>query len=749
LLVLGCLQEQRKNDWLSLAGQNANLKYALALLYDQFKEAPTLGSLINPEVSLGKGTLGEIKLSEISPVIARALFEENDDLKDEMGVVAKGIARAAQLLSDNYCLIITNVPYLTRGKQNDILQGYSENYFPEGKYDLATVFLDRCLQFCQANGTCSLVMPQNWLFLKSYEKFRQKLLKDDTWHLIAWLGPGAFETISGEVVKAILMVISKGNTGRDKSSKAPSLFSSLDVSDNRLSSQKALQLIDTSIVRMEQARQLDNPGTKISSEQLEIESVLGDFALVHHGSKPGQTVRVTRQFWEVADIRDKFWMTLESSPSMGELFSGKSEICFSLETIKKFEVTAFGVRGSDAWGKKGIILSKMSDLPFAIYLGGFFDNNTCVITPKQQADYTAILCSMMEGKFLEAVRSINKKVSVEKETLESTPFNMAYWRTAASSKYPNGVPKPYTKDPTQWVFHGHPAQSDTPLQVGVARMLGYRWPAELDYSMELSDESHFWIKKSEALLPYADKDGIVCIPSVRGESRAVDRLENLLAVAYGSEWSVSKKSELLTQVGYAGKSLESWLREKFFAQHCSIFRERPFIWHIWDGLNDGFGALINYHKLDRRLLETLIYTYLGDWINRQIQDKASGVDGAEEKLAAADALRKRLELVLEGESPYDIFVRWKPIEEQPIGWNPDFNDGIRLNIRPFLSVPEIGKKGAGVLRDRPNVNWENDRGKDAPSSPWFNLGPKLGGYEGDRINSHHLSLSEKRKAREH
>jgi hypothetical protein len=171
------------------------------------------------------------------------------------------------------------------------------------------------------------------------------------------------------------------------------------------------------------------------------------------------------------------------------------------------------------------------------------------------------------------------------------------------------------------------------------------------------------------------------------------------------------------------------------------------VWHIWDGLRDGFAALVNYHKLDYKTLEALIYTYLGDWISRQKRDAESGVDGAQEKLAAAEALKKRLELILAGEAPYDIFVRWKPIEEQPIGWNPDLNDGVRLNIRPFLSVPDVGKRGAGVLRDRPNVKWEKDRGSDVPSAPWYELGLRYGGKVGDRINDHHLSLEEKQKAR--
>jgi hypothetical protein len=340
------------------------------------------------------------------------------------------------------------------------------------------------------------------------------------------------------------------------------------------------------------------------------------------------------------------------------------------------------------------------------------------------------------------VRRIDQKLNVTNSTLVKVPFDLDYWTKVAQEKYPNGLPKPYSDDPTQWIFHGYPAQSDEPLQVAVARLIGYRWPAEIDGNMELSDDARVWVKQSEALLAYADGDGIVCIPPVRGEASAADRLLNLLVAAYGDAWSNDKLSDLLKQVDHAGKTLETWLREKFFPQHCKLFHHRPFIWHIWDGLRDGFAVLVNYHKLDTKLLETLVYTYLGDWIRTQKDAIAHGVDGAEEKLAAAENLQKRLELILKGEQPYDIFVRWKPIDKQPIGWDPDLNDGVRLNIRPFLTVPDVGKKGAGVLRDRPNINWNKDRGKDVASAPWYHL------FHGDRINDHHLSLDEKRTAQE-
>ena len=322
------------------------------------------------------------------------------------------------------------------------------------------------------------------------------------------------------------------------------------------------------------------------------------------------------------------------------------------------------------------------------------------------------------------------------------PFDLSHWRHVANDQFPNGLPKPYSNDPTQWIFHGHPNPALESLQVAVARLLGYRWPAELDADMELADEQRDWVGRCEALASFADEDGIACIPPVRGEASAADRLLNLLAAAYGETWSNDTLAALLTSADHAGKTLETWLREKFFTQHCKLFQHRPFIWHIWDGLRDGFAALVNYHQLDYKTLEALIYTYLGDWISRQKQDIASGVDGAQERLAAAEALKKKLELILEGEAPYDIFVRWKPLEQQPIGWNPDLNDGVRLNIRPFMSVPDVGKRGAGVLRDKPNIKWDKDRGKDVASAPWFHQ------FNGDRINDHHLTLDEKKAVHE-
>ena len=168
---------------------------------------------------------------------------------------------------------------------------------------------------------------------------------------------------------------------------------------------------------------------------------------------------------------------------------------------------------------------------------------------------------------------------------------------------------------------------------------------------------------------------------------------------------------------------------------------------------------MNYHKLDHDTLKKLTYSYLGEWIKFQNDEAKADKPGAAEREAAAKELEQQLEKILEGEAPYDIFVRWKPVDKQAIGWNPDINDGVRLNIRPFMQAEDMGKKGAGLLRAKPNIKWDKDRGKEperaAIDYPWFwcegepsKTDPEPGTtFTGNRWNSVHLSLEAKRKAR--
>jgi hypothetical protein len=370
--------------------------------------------------------------------------------------------------------------------------------------------------------------------------------------------------------------------------------------------------------------------------------------------------------------------------------------------------------------------------------GEIHAQNGVAVIPNSDVDLKTLWVFCTSEYYRQEVRKLSKKILMPSSALWSVPCDVTYWKQIAAARFPDGLPDPESDDPTQWLFHGSPAASQWSLQVAAARLLGYRWPAELDSKVELSQRASVLLRQCENLIPMADDDGIVPIRSVRGETPAAERLLDMLCSAYSEHWSESVLDTLLKNAGYkAGASLTDWLCNQLFEQHCKLFHNRPFVWHIWDGRKDGFGALVNYHTLDYKTLENLTYSYLGDWISSQAK---SDKPGADLRLAAAQALQDKLKLILEGEPPYDIFVRWKPLHAQPIGWNPDLNDGVRMNIRPFVT--------AGILRKNPNIKWTKDRGKeplrDQADYPWFWSGDT---FVGDRVNDIHLTNAEKEAAR--
>jgi hypothetical protein len=744
----------KAQEWEALvpdeAPNAAYVRQELRRLHTSFSDAPLLGSLLDPARSL-KNDLATCSNDTLRALLGKALATERrgnrqneDHDRQELALSAEGLLEAARLLEARYHLVITNVPYRKRGNHSDSLKAFCESHYPTAKYDLANVFLERCLELSEdRGGVVQIVMPQNWLFLITYKHQRIDLLKRVRWNFLARLGSGAFETISGEVVNVILLTQTRDSVPPDF------MIRGINASGGRTSFEKAASLRARRLLQVSQAAQLNNPDARVSLDDASDEELLSKYANSYQGITTGDNRRFIVYFWELEHFGSP-WMSFQSTGDTSAPFTGREQV-FRWEDGKGVLASspAARIQGMVAWNKWGVAVRQMGTFPATLNSGSPWDMNSATIVPKEPNKLAAIWCFCSSPNFMQEVRQVDQAIKVTSATMAKMPFSLDQWQSVAEERYPKGLPEPYSDDPKQWIFHGHPLCSTDPLQVAVARLVGYTWPAEADDKMALSDEARMWTARSKSLSDHADKNGIVCIPPVSRGTPAGDRLINLLAAAYGEAWSKSTLAQLLAAVDNAGKSLETWLRDRFFTQHCALFGSRPFVWHVWDGLRDGFAALLNYHRLDYKALEALIYTYLGDWIGVQKRDVEKGVDGAQEKLAAAEGLKRRLELILGGETPHDIFVRWKPIEEQPVGWNPDLNDGVRVNIRPFLSVSDVGRRGSGVLRDKPkSLHWETDPGKDDPSAPWYELGLQYRGEAGDRINDHHLSLADKRKARD-
>ncbi|MCG6461588.1 BREX-1 system adenine-specific DNA-methyltransferase PglX [Vibrio parahaemolyticus] len=748
LACSGMSISEAQKEWKELAKGDEALTDAITWMQHTFKDAPTLGSLIQPSKDLDK------KVQSLPWLILEQAVASQFSSSKEAKVAAQGLAKSAELLSRKYQWITTNVPFRQMDDCCDELRSFAKSYFPEAKTDLATVFQMRIMGLLDSRGVSSSVIPQSFLYKDYYAKYREWLFEFNSIPMLARLGSGAFREISGEEVKVALTTI------LPQKPRLKAILSQLDTALFEVDEKRQqLSRIDLICVLQEKALITKKKIVTISHDLGG--TLLEDKCFFSNGVQTGDYPRFGRNIWEVSNYDG--WGFQLTTVLQSQLFSGRSKcIYWGKGELVDFVEEKLGVGKSGSWirgtnykDRKGVAISAMGEVKATLYCGEVFDDNTVVIIPNDEADLVSVWDTCSASSYNEKVRTIDQSNKVRGALLRVRKEESINDFT---------IPSPFSNDPTQWIFHGHPCasvvwdeeskttsvgklrQDDTVLQVAVARLLGYQWPAELDPEMELAPEMREVMKKNADFAGLIDEDGIVCIPAVRGEYTAAKRLEAILHKAYGSEWTSSVESKLLKSV--KAKDLESWLRDKFFEQHAKMFQHRPFIWQIWDGQKDGFSALVNYHKFDYKGLERLIYTYLDDWISIQKRDLAEGKDGADILLNAAENLKTQLVAILEGEKGLDIFVRWKPLAEQPIGWNTDLNDGVRLNIRPFMLAQDMGKKGAGVLRAKPNIHWKKDRGSDVESAPWFHLGLQYGGKEGDRINEHHLSLAEKRKARE-
>lgn len=154
----------------------------------QFENVDTIGSLL-----------------KITPEEFAAIKVENGIF----GYESKDLKRDAEYLSRSYHCVVTNPPYLGKGK-SDSLKAYVELIYPDTKGDTMATFMERCVDFCAENGKVGMINQDSWMFTVTYRDFRHKFIYSDN-HIdsLLHLGPHAFAEIGGEKVKTVAFVFSK------------------------------------------------------------------------------------------------------------------------------------------------------------------------------------------------------------------------------------------------------------------------------------------------------------------------------------------------------------------------------------------------------------------------------------------------------------------------------------------------------------------------------------------------------------
>lgn len=243
------------------------------------------------------------------------------------------------------------------------------------------------------------------------------------------------------------------------------------------------------------------------------------------------------------------------------------------------------------------------------------------------------------------------------------------------------------------------------------------WPQMLGKTAEQKRMEHLFRLLSFAVkrVVEADEDGIVPFRAVVGEPSLADRVHCELQALFPKldigQVEVEIANALKKNVkGYRSTNgITEWLENVFFQFHCSLYKSRPIFWHIASRQGTSpfaFGALVHYHRFDKNRMAQLRAQYVRDAIETfrreaALAHKAGRIDDRQDwqsRLEEVQELDRRLQRVDEGyhdseegdDADCRILTPWKSRAQRPNGWDPDLDDGVKVNLQPL--------QRAGVLR---------------------------------------------------
>ena len=110
-------------------------------------------------------------------------------------------------LTDKYTAVVANPPYMGGGNMNKELSKYVESNYKDGKADLFSVFMLLSESLIVENGKYGMINMQSWMFLSSFERLREHVIKSLHIDNMLHLGPRTFDELSGEVVQNTAFVV--------------------------------------------------------------------------------------------------------------------------------------------------------------------------------------------------------------------------------------------------------------------------------------------------------------------------------------------------------------------------------------------------------------------------------------------------------------------------------------------------------------------------------------------------------------
>ena len=146
-----------------------------------FEHASTFGSLIQ----VPEGLAAKLPpLKQLSEATSQDLFVS--DALTRLGL----LVRQAEMLATQYDAVVANPPYMGSKGMNALVKKFAKDHFPDAKSDLFVCFIKRGSTLAKDAGHNAMVTMQSWMFLSSFEKMREWMLREKTIVTMAHMANG-------------------------------------------------------------------------------------------------------------------------------------------------------------------------------------------------------------------------------------------------------------------------------------------------------------------------------------------------------------------------------------------------------------------------------------------------------------------------------------------------------------------------------------------------------------------------------
>lgn len=166
----------------------------------QFEQTKNFGSLIVPKLREPAEVAQFVRLKDLG----------GDLLLRELQERVVKVLNMADALSKKYHVVVANPPYMGSKGMNESLKQMLSQKYKNGKSDLMTAFVYRGLDLIVERGVAAFVTLDGWMFLSSYEKFREDILESVSMSSMAHVGWNCFP--DGHVYnRGTAFVLTKGH----------------------------------------------------------------------------------------------------------------------------------------------------------------------------------------------------------------------------------------------------------------------------------------------------------------------------------------------------------------------------------------------------------------------------------------------------------------------------------------------------------------------------------------------------------